>query len=67
MLDRVLSEQETAQFLQLSARTLQRLRQAGDGPQYYRLGERRIGYRMSDIEAWLDGCRRQSQAHELSL
>lgn len=44
-----LSEQELADRWLLSARTLQRWRQAGTGPVFLRLG-RRIVYRRSDVE-----------------
>ena len=53
----VLAERETARLLSLSDRSLQRLRVDGSGPAFVKLGERRIGYRMADLEAWLAGRR----------
>lgn len=51
--DAVLTEAEAAQWLRLSVRSLQRLRLAGDGPEYLQLGERRLGYRAGALRAWL--------------
>jgi predicted DNA-binding transcriptional regulator AlpA len=51
---RVLSEPETYRTLSLSDRTWERLKAAGDVPPKTRLSEGRIGYRVSDIKAWLD-------------
>jgi len=48
-----LSESQAAALLRLSTRTLQRYRRDGAGPQYTRLGPRRIRYARSDLEAWL--------------
>lgn len=49
----VLTEAEAAKELRLSIRSLQRYRVIGGGPPYVRLGERRIGYRTADIDAWV--------------
>jgi predicted DNA-binding transcriptional regulator AlpA len=49
----VLTEDEAARLLRLSARTLQRLRLEGEGPRFVRLTGRRIGYAISDLEAWV--------------
>ncbi len=47
-----LTEDEAAQFLRLSPRTLQRHRLDGTGSRFVRAG-RRVLYRVSDLEAWL--------------
>ena len=49
----VLTEIEAANHLSVSTRHLQRLRVDGGGPLFVRLGERRIGYRATDLDAWL--------------
>ncbi len=49
---RIVSEHEAALRLSLGRRTLQDLRLNGGGPPYIMLGERRIGYAISDLEAW---------------
>ena len=51
---RVLTEPETRRAVNLSDRTWERLKAAGDTPPKTRLLEGRIGYRVIDIEAWLD-------------
>jgi predicted DNA-binding transcriptional regulator AlpA len=50
---RVVSPREAAAILSLSTVTLQRKRNDGSGPPFVRLGERRVGYRLTDLEAWL--------------
>lgn len=51
----VVSEREAALFLGLAIRTLQNRRWRGLPPRFMRLG-RSIRYRLSDLEAYLDGC-----------
>jgi excisionase family DNA binding protein len=46
-----LTQQEAAEILRLSERTLERHRLSGDGPPFVKLG-RRVVYRRADIEAW---------------
>ena len=51
-------EQEAAEFLKISVRTLQRWRTeppAGGGPRFYKLGRKRVAYRLSDLSAWAEG------------
>lgn len=50
---------DAAQYLGLSASTLNKLRLTGDGPPYYKLS-RRVVYRQSDLDAWLESHRRYS-------
>ena len=49
----VVTEAEAARTLRLSPRSLQRMRLDGDGPPFCRLSERRIGYAVADLTAWL--------------
>jgi predicted DNA-binding transcriptional regulator AlpA len=51
---RVLSESQTYRAVGLSDRTWERLEAIGDVPPKTRLSEGRVGYRVSDIKAWLD-------------
>jgi predicted DNA-binding transcriptional regulator AlpA len=44
---------ETAQWLRCSTRTLQRLLETGEGPPVIRLSERRLIFRVSDLQRWL--------------
>lgn len=48
-----------ASYLGLSASTLNKLRLTGAGPAYSKLG-RRVVYRQSDLDVWLESHRRFS-------
>ncbi len=50
---RVISEAEAAARLSLSRRTLQEYRLTGRGPKYVNLGLRRVGYSLTDLDAWV--------------
>ena len=52
MEDGLLTEPEAADLTRLSARTLERMRSTGTGPQYVKLG-RRVLYRKADLQAWI--------------
>jgi predicted DNA-binding transcriptional regulator AlpA len=52
--NRVLSSREASSHVGLSEMTLRRYRTEGTGPRFVRLGERRIGYRIADLDAWLE-------------
>jgi predicted DNA-binding transcriptional regulator AlpA len=56
----ILSEREVSNWLGVSAPTLFRLRQHGAGPKFVQLSARRIGYRRSSVEEWLQGRERQT-------
>jgi predicted DNA-binding transcriptional regulator AlpA len=56
-LSEILSEREVSEWLGISQPTLSRHRRYGTGPAFVRLSARRVGYRLSAVEAWL-------QAHE---
>lgn len=49
----VITEAETAKMLSLSVPTLRRMRAEGTAPRFIRLGVRRLGYRIADVDAWL--------------
>jgi predicted DNA-binding transcriptional regulator AlpA len=51
-MDTYLDERALSERLSLSRRTLQRFRVSGLGPQFCRLGARRVAYRESDVRAW---------------
>jgi excisionase family DNA binding protein len=53
----LLTQQQLADELQVSVRTLERWRQEGTGPAFIRVG-RSPRYRRSDIDAWLEQQRR---------
>jgi predicted DNA-binding transcriptional regulator AlpA len=51
---RIVSENFAADYLGISRDTLRRRRGTGDGPRRIQLSERRIGYRICDLDAWLE-------------
>ena len=51
---RVLTETELCRTLGISNKTFERMRYRGDVPPKTQLSDRRIGYRVSDVEEWLD-------------
>jgi excisionase family DNA binding protein len=57
MTEELLTQQQLADELQVSVRTLERWRQEGTGPAFVRVG-RSPRYRRSDIDAWLERQRR---------
>lgn len=50
--DIIVTESEAAHMLRLSPRTMQRLRADGAGPPIVHLTERRVGYRIIDLNDW---------------
>jgi predicted DNA-binding transcriptional regulator AlpA len=52
-IDPLLTEKELSAWVGVSLPNLQRMRSHGTGPRYVQLSPRRIGYRKSDVEAWL--------------
>ena len=63
---RYFDENEAAKRLNLSARTMQRMRQEGWGPEYSRLGLRRISYSEAALNAYAAGRTHKSRAAELA-
>jgi predicted DNA-binding transcriptional regulator AlpA len=53
-LDPILSEPEYRAWTGISAPTAQRQRSEGTGPPFVQLSARRIGYRKSAVERWLE-------------
>ena len=52
--ERIISEAEAAQLIDVSLPSMRRHRYAGDGPPWVQLSERRIGYRIRDLIRWVD-------------
>jgi excisionase family DNA binding protein len=57
MPEALLTQQQLAEELQITVRTLERWRQEGTGPAFIWVG-RSPRYRRSDIDAWLEQQRR---------
>lgn len=53
----IVSEAEAARRLNLGQRTLQEQRLRGTGPRFIRLGSRRIGYDLRDLDAGISARR----------
>jgi len=54
---RVVSRTEAQRACNLSPDTWDRMERRGETPPVTRLSERRIGYRVVDLQKWLDGRR----------
>jgi predicted DNA-binding transcriptional regulator AlpA len=54
-LDRLITEKVTAEILGVSPDTLRRLGQRGEGPLRRKISPRRVGYKVSEVEAYRDG------------
>jgi excisionase family DNA binding protein len=48
----LLTQDEAAEYLKLSVRTMERLRVTSGGPKYLKI-RNSVRYRLGDIEAWL--------------
>jgi predicted DNA-binding transcriptional regulator AlpA len=53
--DRIINEKATAEILGISRDTLRRLNRRGEGPTRRKISPRRVGYKFSEVEAYLDG------------
>jgi predicted DNA-binding transcriptional regulator AlpA len=53
--DRLISEKSTAEILDISTDTLRRLGQRDEGPKRRKISPRRVGYKLSEVEAYRDG------------
>lgn len=57
---RVVNQPTAIRLLNLSEKTWERMRLQGKTPPATRISDRRIGYRISDLQRWLDS-RREPQ------
>jgi predicted DNA-binding transcriptional regulator AlpA len=53
--DRLITERTTAEILGISPDTLRRLGRRGEGPTRRKISPRRVGYKVSEVEAYRDG------------
>ena len=63
-LDRLLNENEAANFLRYSVRALQNWRVRGGGPRFVKVSSRSVRYRRRDLIAWTEALLRSSTSHE---
>jgi predicted DNA-binding transcriptional regulator AlpA len=54
---RVVDQPTALMLLNLSLSTWERMRKRGETPPITQISDRRIGYRISDLEKWLDARR----------
>lgn len=52
-MDQLISAEDAANILNISSSTLAKMRLSGASPRYVKLG-RRVAYRPSDLEAWIE-------------
>lgn len=52
--DQCLSPEVAGEYTGYSTSTLAKKRMDGTGPEYIKLGKRKVGYRKSDLDHWLD-------------
>jgi excisionase family DNA binding protein len=57
---------QAAELLGVSASWLEKLRVRGDGPPFYRVSARRVLYRLSDLNDWIEAHRAQSTSEYAS-
>ncbi|WP_447975510.1 helix-turn-helix transcriptional regulator [Nitrospira sp. Kam-Ns4a] len=57
-----MTEEQVANMLQVSRRTLQAWRIRGGGPPFAKIGARMVRYRESDVAEWLATCTRTEAA-----
>ncbi len=63
----LLTTNEAAEFLRLKPNTLAKMRVAGNGPPFVKLGGRAVAYRKADLEAWISArvCSSTAEADRL--
>lgn len=61
-LPRIVSKKELRQMVPFTPQHILRMEKQGRFPRRIRLGERRVGWRLTDIEAWLDARAAESGA-----
>lgn len=62
MEDRMLRVREVCQMIGLSRSTVWRLERAGDFPKHYQLSPGSVGWKLSEIQNWIDDRQPSGQA-----
>jgi predicted DNA-binding transcriptional regulator AlpA len=60
MQPRVIRTRDAAQYIGLTASTLEKLRLTGGGPRFVRIGTRAVGYCIDDLDRFIEAGRRTS-------
>lgn len=58
---RILRTPAAAEYVGLSASTLEKLRLTGTGPEFVRLGVRAVGYEVEALDRWIESRRQQTR------
>ena len=56
----MLTENEVADYLGITVRCVQKMRQTGSGPQYYKVSRKIVRYKLEDVMDWLETHKYQS-------
>lgn len=62
--DRLIGENEAAQFLGYTVRALQNWRVRGGGPRFVKVSSRSIRYRRRDLNAWIEARLRSNTSQD---
>ena len=65
--DDLLTAAQVSDRLNLPIATLNYWRQVKEGPQWFKLGRRKVMYRATDVQAWLDAQYAASTAPSLAV
>jgi predicted DNA-binding transcriptional regulator AlpA len=66
LIKRVLRTPQAAEYVGLSASTLEKLRLTGGGPTYQKAGAKIVVYRPEDLDAWLNSHQRRSTSDNVA-
>lgn len=55
---RIIDTEQAAAFLSLTPDSMERMRHRREGPSWIELSQRRVGYRIADLAAWLESRKR---------
>ena len=58
----LLTTEEVAELLRLPAATLRWWRHRGSGPKSFKLGAKKVFYKKSDVDAWIDAAYNAEEA-----
>jgi predicted DNA-binding transcriptional regulator AlpA len=62
-----LNSGQAAHYLGLSERTLEDMREKGEGPPFRKHGRRNVRYHITDLEAWSDARKRKDTSETLPV
>ena len=66
-LDRLITEKEAAEYLGVTRRALQAWRLSGKGPQFVKISQRCVRYRLREINIWAEQKLRSSTSENMDV